>query len=174
MSYIEHLESLKSLECSPAIGVESIDDLPPNLVGLHLRRVSGIRDCGRVEGLKRLEMLSIEGADELDDFDVVLSRDSLRSLNLSRNENLRCLDALPTESRIRELLIAGTSISDLSPLTRLKWLRRLDISGCRLTDYDLLNDLPSGMTLIVDQEIAASLPGSVRKKMRLFVRAHVR
>ena len=113
-----------------------LDEFLRDLTSLRFLNVEAYSQSLSAESLVAapLEVLKIS-VDELSDVEMLSNLQTLRLLSLPPEANLQSVEFLSGMSELRELVIAGSPVRDLSPLAKLPKLRLVD---ARTTQVEVL------------------------------------
>lgn len=128
---------------------------------------NSITNADSLERLEALETLTLSNNPELSDFTFMSALDSLVSVDVSDtkftsaksltkltvvtfaadNTRLSSVTDIAKISTLTSLSIANTPVKDIKPLAAIPALDYLDVSGCRIDDYTVLEDFEGLYTL---------------------------
>lgn len=111
------VESLKGLELFTNLESLTID-------------AGKLSDVDELAALKQLKSLTLEDADEISDFSVLVSMENLEELSIE-SENLKSLDFLRRMPQLKGLSIADGKLLNLDGIEALEGLERLSVTECR-------------------------------------------
>ncbi|MBO5282579.1 MAG: leucine-rich repeat domain-containing protein [Lachnospiraceae bacterium] len=111
--------------------VESLQGLElfPNLERLTID-AGKLSDADAVAALKQLKSLTLEDADGISDFSVLVSMENLEELSIE-SENLKSLDFLKRMPWLKGLSLADGKLLSLDGIEALEGLERLSVTECR-------------------------------------------
>ncbi|MCF7675337.1 MAG: leucine-rich repeat domain-containing protein [Akkermansiaceae bacterium] len=117
-----------------------------------------------IAGWTAIRNLNLRDCDELNTIDFLKGLGELRTLNLSRNKNLKDIGPVSTLPNLTYLNIASWHIADLSPVAGLTHLTHLDLGGTQVRDLSpvanlsSLTDLDLTNTKVTDLSPVGRLP----------------
>jgi internalin A len=125
---IESLFNLKEIDCSDNDQINSLQPVAGlyNLEKLNCGNTM-VKNLRPLKDLKKLRVLDAHYATVVD-LRVLKGLDNLEILNVSENVSLFALDGIEFLPSLIELNCSKTRIDDLTPLSKLQHIQRLDIS----------------------------------------------
>ena len=148
---------------------DSIDKII-NLVKLKKLNLkhSSISDIYHIRRLENLEELNFEHNTNLVNIFPISFLKNLKKLNLSDCRNLEDISYLESNTKLQELKLSETKVSDLKPLKNLKDLVSLDLFGCyEITDIKCISHIKKLDLSFCDQIYDFSYLGD-NDELRLF------
>lgn len=139
VSPLAGLRSLQSLylgRCSRVSDVSPLGALQ-QLKRLSLLRTS-VADIGALETLEMLEIIDLEGCEQLKSLEVLGDLPALRSVDVQQNDQLPSLEPLRRSGSIRDVTTSDCG----DAVTELDWvpqrIESLDVSGCAVSSVEPL------------------------------------
>ncbi|MBY8873204.1 NACHT domain-containing protein [Micromonospora sp. PLK6-60] len=126
------LPRLRSLTAMFSDNLRDISGLSGNM-SLHeadFTDCDGIYDAASLVSIPALERLDFDGCENLRTLPAAAAVPNLRFLGLFGCRNIRDISALEGYSELATLNLSGTSVGDLSPLSRLRNLTHLFMGNC--------------------------------------------
>ncbi|MEU8754160.1 NACHT domain-containing protein [Streptomyces chartreusis] len=171
------LTNLTNLQLEGWTSVPPLEDIPmpEGLTGLGLGRLEPDTDLGPLVQRGRWVFLGFVGGGAPRGLDDLAELPDLEQLTLAEFDLTRWLPAVARAPSLSEISLWTCRLpADLSPIAAVKWLRRLDLRGCRTRDesapaFQSLARAPGQPRLVVevdpDVPLLTDIPG-VRMKHR--------
>jgi hypothetical protein len=120
----------------------------PSLKAVYFSDFDGVWDDAKLEAKETIEHVSIIGARQVSDLQILCYLPSLKSLEIRGCEQVQDFSLIGNLAKLEKLEIASLNLNDLGFLKGMKRLTRLDLSDCtRLEDVTILNRVFSLRTL---------------------------
>ncbi|KAG5478717.1 hypothetical protein LSCM1_06121 [Leishmania martiniquensis] len=119
----------------PTAALESLTSLLMTETPFHSMTLNSLK----MSLAKRLELLSLDGCEEIADLSALGSLERLRFLDVSRLSVLQDIECVAQCTQLEVFRCASTDLNSITFLKDLKRLRVLDASSTALTDYTLIH-----------------------------------
>lgn len=162
-SNLENCAGLEYLNLSGEWQIETLRGMPRSLLHFDFVHAERLRDASDLSACQDLRSLTMNDATQLADFSFLENLSSLERLNIEGCRRFDDLDWISPTAPLEHLVIAKTSVTDLSALAQWPNLRHIDIESCEIEDFGVLESIDEDAFcgLVIDQEQAVRIPPSV-------------